>query len=193
MRIERCLIDANWGASTEVVYQFCRQSRYASVLLPSHGKYVGAATRPLNDSKGKRGDRLGLNWRIPFSPGKHSIRHVIYDTNYWKSFYHARLSVELGGRGSLSLFDAGRDGHQVLCQQLTAEYPVTTTGRGRTVEEFRMRPEASDNHEGDCMAGNCVAASIEGVTLKEAPSEPGARKAIPAAERPTLAQLAGRK
>jgi len=26
MRIGRCLIDANWGQSTDVVYQFCRQS-----------------------------------------------------------------------------------------------------------------------------------------------------------------------
>ena len=26
MRIERCLIDANWGSSTDVVYQFCRHS-----------------------------------------------------------------------------------------------------------------------------------------------------------------------
>jgi len=26
MRVDRCLIDANWGQSTEVVYQFCRQN-----------------------------------------------------------------------------------------------------------------------------------------------------------------------
>src|SRR5690606_7911661 len=27
VRIDRCLIDANWGSSTDVVYQFCRQSK----------------------------------------------------------------------------------------------------------------------------------------------------------------------
>ncbi|MCH1927866.1 phage terminase large subunit family protein, partial [Shewanella sp. C31] len=43
LRIERCLIDANWGHSTDVVYQFCRQSSYASVLIPSHGRFVGAS------------------------------------------------------------------------------------------------------------------------------------------------------
>jgi hypothetical protein len=26
LRIERCLIDANWGSSTDTIYQFCRQS-----------------------------------------------------------------------------------------------------------------------------------------------------------------------
>ncbi|MBX3363115.1 MAG: phage terminase large subunit family protein, partial [Phycisphaeraceae bacterium] len=29
MRISRCLIDANWGQSTEVVYQFCRETPHA--------------------------------------------------------------------------------------------------------------------------------------------------------------------
>ncbi len=33
MRIERCLIDANWGLSTDVIYQFCRQSAHAALAL----------------------------------------------------------------------------------------------------------------------------------------------------------------
>jgi len=49
MRIDRCFIDANWGQATDVVYQFCRQSQFAGVLLPSHGRYgrtaVAAAAR----------------------------------------------------------------------------------------------------------------------------------------------------
>ncbi len=40
MRIGRCLIDANWGQSTDVVYQFCRQSKHAAVIIPSHGRFV---------------------------------------------------------------------------------------------------------------------------------------------------------
>ncbi|HUV66961.1 MAG TPA: hypothetical protein VMW24_23950 [Sedimentisphaerales bacterium] len=36
LRIDRCLIDANWGQATDVVYQFCGQSRFAGVL-PRHG------------------------------------------------------------------------------------------------------------------------------------------------------------
>jgi phage terminase large subunit GpA-like protein len=45
MRIDRCLVDANWGTSTDVVYQFCRQSRHAAVLMPSHGRFVGAGSK----------------------------------------------------------------------------------------------------------------------------------------------------
>jgi hypothetical protein len=43
LRVSRCLVDANWGQSTDVVYQFCRQSAHASVVMPSHGRFVGAA------------------------------------------------------------------------------------------------------------------------------------------------------
>src|SRR5690606_20320455 len=34
LKIERCLIDANWGTSSDVVYQFCRQSPHAALLMP---------------------------------------------------------------------------------------------------------------------------------------------------------------
>ena len=37
LKIEKALIDANWGQSTDIIYQFCRQSIHAGVLLPSHG------------------------------------------------------------------------------------------------------------------------------------------------------------
>ncbi|HMQ16652.1 MAG TPA: phage terminase large subunit family protein, partial [Phycisphaerae bacterium] len=49
VRIDRCLVDANWGSSSDVVYQFCRQSKHASILLPSHGRYVGASSIPFSD------------------------------------------------------------------------------------------------------------------------------------------------
>jgi hypothetical protein len=38
----------------------------------------------------------------PNVAGKRAVRHVVYDTNYWKSF--VRLAVSLGDRGCLSLF-----------------------------------------------------------------------------------------
>ena len=55
LRIERCLIDANWGQSTDVVYQFCRQSVHAGLIMPSHGRYVGASSVPFSEYKRKKG------------------------------------------------------------------------------------------------------------------------------------------
>ncbi|MCC7407363.1 MAG: phage terminase large subunit family protein, partial [Phycisphaeraceae bacterium] len=171
MRIERCLIDANWGNSTDVVYQFCRQSPHAAMVMPSHGRYVGASSVPFGDYKPKRGDRVGLHWRIPGVQGKRATRHVIIDTNYWKSFVHARLAVPMADPGCLSLFapDAACGGgeHRQLAEHLTAEYRVKTQGRGREVDEWKLRlPGAGrDNHWLDCLVGCAVGASMQGCVL----------------------------
>lgn len=165
MRIDRCLIDANWGQSTDVIYQFCRQSRFSGIVLPSHGKYVGASSIPFSDYKRKKGDRMGLHWRIPGIVGKRVVRHVLIDTNYWKSFVQARLAVAMGDPGALSLY--GRDGtaHRLLAEHLTAEYCVRTEARGRVVDEWKLKAIRPDNHWLDCLVGCAVAASMQGVKL----------------------------
>ncbi len=165
LRIERCLIDANWGSSTDVVYQFCRQSTHAGIVMPSHGRFVGASSQPFSEYKRRPGDRVGHNWRMPNVAGKRAVRHVVYDTNFWKTFVHARLAVPLGDRGCLSLFGDSADQHRLFAEHLTAEYRVKTEGRGRTVDEWKMRPERGDNHWFDCLVGCTVAASIQGAVL----------------------------
>lgn len=165
LRIDRCLIDANWGSSTDVIYQFCRQSTHAGIVMPSHGRFVGASSQPFSEYKRRPGDRLGHNWRIPNVHGKRAVRHVVYDTNYWKTFVHARLAVPMGDRGCLSLFGESPEQHRLLAEQLTAEYRIKTEGRGRTVDEWKLRPERGDNHWLDCLVGAAVAASMQGVAL----------------------------
>jgi len=167
MRVGQCLIDANWGQSTDVVYQFCRQSRHAGVLLPAHGKYVGASSVPFSEYRRKRGDRIGHHWRIPNITGKRQVRHVLVDTNYWKTFVHARLAVTMGDPGCLSLFGHDPKFHQLLSEHLTAEYRIKTQAQGRTVDEWKLRASKPDNHWLDCLVGCAVGASIEGAALGE--------------------------
>ncbi|MCA9091678.1 MAG: hypothetical protein KDA90_23955, partial [Planctomycetaceae bacterium] len=111
------------------------------------------------------GDQIGLNWRVPSVQGKRAVRHVLYDTNFWKSFVMARLVVPMGERGCLSLFGADANAHRLLAEHLSAEYRVKTEGRGRTVDEWKLRPERSDNHWLDGLVGSAVAASMLGVSL----------------------------
>lgn len=165
LRIERCLIDANWGQSTDVVYQFCRQSAHAGLIMPSHGRYVGASSVPFSEYKRKKGERVGLHWRVPTVQGRRQVRHVLIDTNYWKSFVHARLAVAMGDPGSLSLFGRKPGEHQLLAEHLTAEYRVKTEARGRVVDEWKIRAGGPDNHWLDCLVGCAVAASILGAVL----------------------------
>ncbi len=198
LKVERCLIDANWGSSTDTIYQFCRQSAHSGVVMPSHGKYVGASSVPMREYTRRPGDRSGLNWRLPNVQGKRSVRYAVYDTNFWKSFVHSRLSVAMGDRGCLSLFGDKPETHRMLADQLCSEYRVRTEGRGRTVEEWKLRPERPDNHLLDCLVGSAVAASIQGVTLAEVRPRAAAPKArLTIAEmkqrRTTAAQDGGRK
>ena len=166
MRIEKCLVDANWGQSTDVVYQFCRESAFANVIIPSHGKYIGASSKPMSEYKKAVGDRVGHNWRMPNIRGKRAVRHVVFDTNYWKSFVASRLLESMGDRGSLSLWGRSSEAHMLFAEHLTAEYRVKTEGRGRRVEEWKMRPEGADNHWWDGLVGCAAAASMTGRVLE---------------------------
>jgi len=132
MRIGRCLVDANWGKSTDTVYHFCRESVYAPILVPSHGRGVTASNIPFADYRRKAGDEVGHNWRIPNVRGKKMPRHVMYDTNYWKTFVHERLAVAKGDGGCLSLWGRKADQHRLFAEHLTAEVPIKTRGLARS-------------------------------------------------------------
>jgi hypothetical protein len=180
MKIGRCLIDANWGESTPTVYSFCRQSPYASILLPTHGRGVKASGSPIMLWPHQEGEQVGLNWRIRRTTKKHApIRHGVYDTNFWKSFMHARLFVPHGDNGSLSLFKAEPAVHRMLADQLHAEYPVPVESQGRKVSEWQNRPNQPDNHFLDCLVGCCVGGSMLGAVLDSLkPAQKKAKKTL---------------
>jgi hypothetical protein len=148
--------------------------------MPSHGKYFGASSVPMREWARRPGDRLGLNWKLPTVQGKRAIRYAIYDTNYWKSFVHARMSTAMGDRGCLSLWGTKPEEHRMFADQLCSEFRVRTQGRGREVDEWKWRPERPDNHFLDCLTGCFVAASIQGTALAETeqarPKSTGPRK-----------------
>ena len=151
--ISRCIIDANW--QTETVKQFCRESKYKSLLLPSHARGITPDRRPLNEYVKKQGDRVGWNWRIA-----KGAKHVLYDANSYKTFLINRRAITSDQQGSLT-FHKGK--HRMLAEHLLAEYPVPTTANGRTVNLWKLRPNR-DNHLLDCLVGCLVGASLEGAT-----------------------------
>jgi hypothetical protein len=169
MRIGKLMIDANWGKSTATVNTFCRRSQHAALILPSHGKYVGAASVPWEHYTRREGERIGFHWMLPTLKGKASAtRHVLMDVNFWKSFVHTRLAVPTGDKGSLTLFGVGQHApkvHQLLGDHLTSEYRVQTEGRGRKVDEWKAKPGKPDNHWLDTLVGCAVAASMLGCDL----------------------------
>ena len=167
LSIERSLVDANWGASTDTVYQFVKESPHTSILLPSHGKGIGASAMSMNDWPAKPGERAGWGWRLS-PPSRGRGRRVLIDVNAWKTFVAERLRSAPGVAGCLSLPGTRPFDHQLFADHLTAEYRVSTSGRGRTVEEWKIRPDRTENHWWDCLILAAVAASIQGLVWSSA-------------------------
>lgn len=180
MRLRRELIDANWGLSTKTVKRFCRQSQHAALLLPSHGRFVGATSKPISQFQKKPGEQYGDEWLISRVANERGIRHIVFDTNYWKSFIHARLAIPMGSRGGLSLFGSSPAEHRMFADHQVAEGVTRVKAKGREVDEWKEKPARPDNHWFDCLVGCAVAASVEGCaplkqTIDETPPRPPRR------------------
>jgi hypothetical protein len=177
LKPEKILVDASYGDSTETVKLFCRRSPHAAVLMPSHGRYCGAKSRPLNDGKAKLGERRGWGWKIPAGATRTNVRHVLFDTNAWKTRMAGLIRVPMGGRGCLTLFGKLAEAHKLLAEHLTAEVPTRVTANGRTVTEWTIRVHRPDNEWLDGLVGCGVAASILGVTINDdAPTGPAKKR-----------------
>jgi hypothetical protein len=70
------------------------------------------------------------------------------------------------------LFGDRPEMHRLFAEHLTAEYRIPTTGRGRTVDEWRLRPERGDNHWLDGLVGAAVGASMQGCGILGSESKP---------------------
>jgi hypothetical protein len=119
--------------------------------------------------------------------GKRNVRYTLIDTNFWKSFIHARLAVPMGDPGCLSLFAPAQGDHRMLAEHLTSEYRVKTQGRGRELEEWKLRLAGADNHFLDCLVGCAVAASMQGAILFGTDARQAARPRL------KLSDLQGRR
>lgn len=159
------LIDGSWGLSTETVYKY--SAMHAPLVMTSHGRGIQAGDNPMAVWAKQQGERRGLNWIVPPLKAGRESRHVTYDSNFWKSFVAARLSMPMGERGALTLFGDKPAAHRLLADHVTAEYSVRTEGRGREIEEWKLKAHKPDNHLLDCLAGCAVAASVLGTQVPD--------------------------
>lgn len=184
MRVERCLVDANYGPLTELVYDFCRRDKFAGVLLPSHGKYIGPKATPIANWQRREGERIGPGWRISNAEAGKRGRKVVFDTNKFKTFVAERLRTPFGAPGCLSLFAAPEAEHQMFADHCAAEYPKPPAGGGYAVDEWVERV-GRDNHLWDCLIGAAVAVSIQGLRWDSgAAAGSAAARPTPAPARP---------
>lgn len=174
-KIDRLGVDANWGDSTDTVYQWCRETKHAALVIPTHGRYVGAKSKPMHETRAK-GDRIGLGWKIPAKRGGRPIRHLTYDTNFWKSFLAGRLLLPQGDAGAVTLFGSKPAEHRMLADHLTSETRVLVKTNDREKEEWTPPPGGRDNHLLDCAVGCAVLASVCGAKPIEGRGAPRRQK-----------------
>lgn len=162
VRISKCLIDANWGNSTDVVYNFCRESPFSAIVTPSHGKYFGAKSKPIAHQQRAIGETYGHNWYYPSNRKTRAVRHIVYDTNYWKTFLYNRIMTNKGDSGCFTIFGDDSREHELLIEHLTSEYWTPTYGNERMLYEWALRPKLTENHWFDGIVGASVAANEMG-------------------------------
>jgi len=163
VRIEKLLIDS--GHKSPEVELVCRRSPFAAILQMSKGDGISAGKLPIAEYERRPGWKFGDNWYVP-APKNRSLRTVMIDTNYWKTWLRTRLATPIGTEANLSLFgQAGETDHRLLGDHLVSESPTETQGRGRTVIEWLPLP-GYDNHWLDCLVGCSVGASMQGCSLR---------------------------
>ncbi len=166
LRVSQLFVDANWGQTVGVVRDFARRSRWGPRVLPTHGRFVGASGQTISDKAPDKGERIGSNWRTSTINRQ---RHVLFDTNAWKTFLAGRIRLPVGDPQGFTIHDGQ---HEMLAEQLASEVPTRVESPRRVVDEWRLIP-GRDNHLLDCVVGAAVAASFTGISAVGVESKPG--------------------
>jgi hypothetical protein len=172
LRLDLLLVDGRYLPDT--VAQAVRRVNRGQAVMPSFGIPISAKQAAMSQWNPKPGERRGHYWTQGPAPSMPGLQTIKFDANHWKTHLHARYATPLGSQGCLSLFGTAPAQHRLVSEHLASEYPTTTEGRGRRLQEWQLRPGGPDNHFLDTGVGCCVAASVLGITL--AGAEPASRR-----------------
>jgi len=172
LSLARWCIDGNWRSRTAAIESYAKQSPYKAVITVTQGRGVKATENPFSQAQRAIRWRTGPGWFWVDGPGP--ARWVTFDANLWKKRIHEGLSMGIGSRSSIQLFNAPPHAHQMLADHLRAEKPVKNESNGRTVYEWQEIP-GRDNEGLDCLVGCAVGASIE--KIQRASERPAAVQA----------------
>ena len=179
LRIARLGIDTRWGQVTDVIKRFCREAPYAQGItgfhgcIPCFGQAVPPTHRQFEEYTRTKGwlfeDQVNpmvkeVKWIMrPDSAGQF---YLSMDVSRLKDFLMARLSSPQGEKGSISLFKAPPERHQLFAHHIcNSEYPEPVTARGITKNLWKQRDGRPDNDYLDVAVGCLAIASTLGAYL----------------------------
>ncbi|TWT63185.1 terminase gpA endonuclease subunit [Rubinisphaera italica] len=163
-RIDRLGIDGGWGESTPIIREVIRASGQGPMLMTCFGRGIRAKDAPMSAWPRKEGEWRGLETLVRQGKGRDG-RHLLFNTNVWKSQALRRLSTDHGEAGCVSIYGGRSQRHDFLAEHLTAEQSrdITDEKTGRTAAEWSIRPTVTENHWLDTFVGNCVMANSLGI------------------------------
>ena len=167
LSLDRCGIDARSGHHTGIVRRFCREHPNRSRCHPQFGQFIGASSKPWQQLRhNKREEALGVHCKLKLpADGQKGVRELIVDVNWWKSFAAEKLTVGIGADNAILLHDGKPYEHQMFAEHCCAEQPVLAISKtGVEMIEWRQGNN-SNNDYWDCLVGNCVLASMEGIKI----------------------------
>lgn len=177
-RIRRIGVDAAWGDTSKVVQQVCREHDRAALLMPCFGRGIKPSGAQIEQWPRKDGERRGQ--KLIIRPSEGGGRHLLSDSNFYKSFIHRRFATALGDPGSLSLPKPTkrlRKQNQMLAEHCRAEIRTHAKTEHRSGDVWTEASNKPDNHLFDCLSNTATMAAAEGVMLAEhRPTKPKPKK-----------------
>ena len=162
LRIGKLLVDS--GYRDDIVAAV--EHKVGGVMEASKGLGITAGRKPISAYQKRPGQKLGTHWYRPSVRRTQEFRHVMIDTNFWKTFVTNHLAEPPGDPGALTIFGSDPQEHRLLAEHIARSETYTTThGLGRAVNEWKPRVGRPDNHWFDCLVGCAVGASVLNIAV----------------------------
>jgi hypothetical protein len=172
------------GYKPETVTQALIAGGHDRLWRLTRGMGIGAAARPFEEYDRNKCRVYGTHYWIPSDSATQTVN---IDVNWWKDRVQAALATAPGDPGALTLCGTAEEA-ALLIQHLLSEFPIPVEGRGRHLNEWRLKA-TEDNHWWDTLIGAMVHASRMGCTSLSMPM-------VTARRRPqvvSFAAMAGRR
>jgi len=175
-KIGRLAIDTRWGQASGAIKRWIAESGFQNVV-PYLGQYYPPTNRQLEEYQ-RTGQYASWLFEDQVHPQVKEPKWVIRpnpdgqwymsaDVNRLKDFLFSRLATPPGSPGSISLFNASPDQHEMFADHVAgSEYPEPVTARGMKKNMWQERMKQADNDWLDVAVGCCALASWQGACLK---------------------------
>jgi len=172
--VDKLGIDTRWGMASEAIKRFIREQG-TNRIVPCYGQSFPPTKKQLEEYE-RRPDWTFENTLCPnvredkwvIRPNPDGMYYLNNDVDRLKDFVFARLATPPGAKGSISLYHAPAERHEMFSHHIcSSEYPEAVTARMMTKNMWQVREVSTfDNDWLDCLVGCCALAGTRGASYK---------------------------